>query len=503
MKKLVVSLFTLSMFLVPLSQASASPGGTDSNGGHTCYTNCAQYGLESGEYHFHDDNGDIVTETPEPTTPIPSKPQGLFTDTAGHWAETNINLLYNKDLVGGYSDGSFGVKKSITRAEVATIITRHLGLETSKPSFEDVSSKHWAYSSIGAVSENEIMGGYKDGSFKPNEPVTRAELSALLTRAYDLSGKSSLDFSDLSTKHWAYEAIQILVNNEIAGGYPDNTFKPNAYLNRAEFATFLANIIKNNDTNIAGGEITASFINVGQGDSILIETPNHKNILIDGGDRYAGDEVINYLNKKGVSSIDLMVATHPDADHIGGLVDVLAKFPVKKVLDSGKTHTTETYKEYLALINQKNIPMEVAKVGSTISLDNGIQIKVLNGLNSNEDSNDSSIVLKVTYGTVDFILTGDAGVENEEKMVANYNVEAEILKVGHHGSDTSTSQAFVNEIDPEVAVLSYGENSYGHPDSGVVSRLKNAGAKLYSTYENGDIVVTTDGSTYNVEGALN
>jgi competence protein ComEC len=273
-------------------------------------------------------------------------PQGIFTDTGGHWAETDIELLYSLGLVGGYSDGSFGVKKSITRAEVATIITRHLNLSGSKPTFSDVSSKHWAYLSIGAVEKEGIMGGYKDGSFNANDPITRAELSTLLVRAYDLTGKSPLSFSDVSSKHWAYYNIQVLVNNGIAGGYPDGTFKPSNNVNRAEFATFLARIIRNDDTVIAGGEIAVSFIDVGQGDSILLETSNGKTMLVDGGNRYAGDEVIAHLNRRGISKINLMVNTHPDADHLGGLIDVLENYPVEMVLDSGKTHTTQTYNDY-------------------------------------------------------------------------------------------------------------------------------------------------------------
>nr|WP_240050999.1 lamin tail domain-containing protein [Metabacillus litoralis] len=219
---------------------------------------------------------------------------------------------------------------------------------------------------------------------------------------------------------------------------------------------------------------------------------------MDGGRKSAGSKLISFLQEKGIQSIDLLVATHPDADHIGGLIDVLEQVEVKKVLDSGKPHTTQTYMEYLALIDQKNIPFEVAKKGSFITLDSDIKIQVLNSLNSSEDLNDSSVVLKLTYGVVDFLLTGDAGIENEADMVANYNLEAEILKVGHHGSDTSTSQPFVNEVDPETAILSYGENNYGHPNAGVVKRLRNIGAEIYSTFESGDIVVTTDGTNYDV-----
>jgi competence protein ComEC len=497
MKKLI-SLFSILMFLtIPLASVQASPGGTDSSGGHTCWTNCAKYGLETGEYHYHDDEGNIIRED-KPTDPKP--PIGLFTDTGGHWAESAIEYLYNLDLVSGYSDGSFGVKKSITRAEAATIITRHLDLPGSTPSFHDVSSKHWAYYSIGAVSEAHIMGGYEDGSFKANDPISRAELATLLVRAYELSGKDTLTFTDVKSSHWAYGAIQILVKNDITGGYPDNTFRPNNNVTRAEFATFLTRIIKNNQVELAGGEITASFIDVGQGDSTLIQTSEGKTILIDGGDRYSGDEVSSYLRRHGVDTIDLMVATHPDSDHIGGLVDILHNFPVKKVLDSGKVHTTETYQTYLSLLDTMNIPVEIPTIGEFIDFDEHLSIQVLNSTNDSSDSNESSIVLNINHEDVDLLLTGDATIENEQDMMKRFNVDADILKAGHHGSSTSSSLNFLQAVSPDITILSYGENSYGHPDSEVVQRLRSVGSEIYSTYYDGNIVLETGENGYSIMG---
>ncbi|GAE92439.1 hypothetical protein JCM21714_1441 [Gracilibacillus boraciitolerans JCM 21714] len=408
--------------------------------------------------------------------------------------------MYNLSLIGGYNDGSYGVNKSITRAEVATIITRHLDLSGSKPTFSDVSSKHWAYLSIGAIEKEEIMGGYKDGSFKPNAPpITRAELSALLVRAYELTGKSPLSFSDVSSKHWANQSIQVLVNNGIAGGYPpDGTFKPSSNVNRAEFATFLARIIKKDNTKIAGGEITVSFIDVGQGDSILLETSNGNTMLVDGGNRYAGDEVIAHLTKRGVSKIDLLVNTHPDADHLGGLIDVLETFSVEKVLDSGKVHTTQTYTDYLTLIDQKDIPFEVAQEGQFIEFDENVIIQVLNSTNDSSDLNESSVVLKVIHEDVSVLLTGDATMENEEEMMKKYNVDADVLKVGHHGSSTSSSLNLLRAVTPDNSILSYGDNSYGHPDSEVVQRLYSVNAEIWSTYYDGSILLETGDNGYSM-----
>lgn len=245
--------------------------------------------------------------------------------------------------------------------------------------------------------------------------------------------------------------------------------------------------------------MAVTFLDVGQGDSVLIQTPAGKTILYDGGKKSAGEKIVSYLAKAGITSVDLLVASHPDADHIGGLIPVMEKIKVKKVLDSGKTHTSQTYFDYLTLIDKKNIPFEVAKAGQSVNLDSSLKVQVLNSTNSSNDNNESSIVLKITHGNVNYLLTGDVTVKNELEMIKKYNVKADILKAGHHGANTSTSQEFVNAIKPKVAVLSYGkDNQYGHPTSAVVSRLKASGAKLYHTALSGNITVTSNGNTYKV-----
>lgn len=475
------------MLVVPAWEGSASPGRTDENGGHTCWTNCDQYGLKTGEYHYHDENGDIIRE-------------GYFSDIAGHWAEENINLLYELGLINGYSDGTFGVSKSITRAEVSAIISRHLDLPNGEPTFKDVSSKHWARGAIGAVEEAGIINGYSDGSFKPNAPITRAELSVLLVRAYEMSGTSYMSFKDFSVKHWAYDAVMTLVANEVAGGYPDGTFRPSSNVTRAEFATFTARVIDMLMNGEPSGEMAAHFIDVGQGDSILLETPNGKTMLIDGGNRYAGDEVVHYLQNLGIEKIDVMVATHPDADHIGGLISVLQTFPVGKVYDSGKVHTTDTYNDYLSLIDSKDIPFEIPTEGQELNIDEDLFIKVLNSTNDSADLNDSSIVLMVDHEDVSILLTGDATVENEAEMIGKYDLRADVLKVGHHGSNTSSSLQFLEAVQPAVSILSYGDNSYGHPNSTVFERLNTISDEIFSTYEDGSIIVETGDEDYKVSG---
>jgi len=248
----------------------------------------------------------------------------------------------------------------------------------------------------------------------------------------------------------------------------------------------------------AGHEMRVHFIDVGQGDSIFIESPNGKTMLVDGGVKGAGQKVVSYLKELGVNKLDIVVATHPDADHIGGLIPVLNSIDIGQFYDSGKVHTSQTFEEMLTLIDTKNIPYNVPKTGDSIAFDDDINVKVLNANENATDNNDASIVLKLAYGNVSFLLTADAGVALEKEMMQD-DVKATILKAGHHGSNTSSSAEFIQKVHPEVTILSYGEgNKYGHPHAEVVERLQAIGSEIYSTAEAGTVIVSTDGVDYDV-----
>lgn len=249
----------------------------------------------------------------------------------------------------------------------------------------------------------------------------------------------------------------------------------------------------------AAKEMKVHFINVGQGDSILIQSPNGKNMLVDGGSKSAGPAVVKFLKDKKVSKLDFVVATHPDADHIGGLIDVLKTFSVGNFVDSGQVHSTQTYLELLKLIDSKQIKYIVPKAGDKLALDTAVSTTVLNAAEKGDDNNEASIVLQLKYIGMTFLLTGDADVKQEKEIMAKYNVRATVLKAGHHGSNTSSSSAFINAVKPKETILSYAkQNSYGHPHKDVVANLKKVGSKIYSTAEAGNITITTDGKKYAV-----
>lgn len=259
-------------------------------------------------------------------------------------------------------------------------------------------------------------------------------------------------------------------------------------------------MVETNAPAVAGKEMTVHFIDVGQGDSIFIQAPNGKTMLVDAGVKGAGKTVVDYLRAQGVQKLDYVVATHPDADHIGGLIAVLNSISIKEFIDSGKIHTSQTYEEMLTLIHDKNIRYTVPAAGDTLALDPEVNVEVLASDENASDNNDASIVLRVAYNNISFLLMGDADQGIEQQLVkSGVDVEATILKAGHHGSNTSSSPDFIEAVSPLATILSYGQdNKYGHPHVEVVDVLKQANSDLYGTAESGTIVVKTDGVTYDI-----
>ncbi|GGG13896.1 hypothetical protein GCM10010912_67890 [Paenibacillus albidus] len=341
-KKTSVSLFlSIILIMLPLI-ANAHPGRTDSNGGHYCRTNCAKWGLENGEYHYHNGGGSTTTTpaTPKPTAKPTQKPET-----------------------------------------------------------------------------------------KRSEPTATPAPALLLPKKQNV------------------------------------------------------------------GTLQVYYFDVGQGDSTLIRTPKNQYILIDGGNNNQGKNVVKYLESLGVKTLDAMVATHPDADHIGGLDDVLKAVDVKAVYAPKVSHTTETYKDFLTAVKNEGRTIKPVTKGVTIPL-TGINAKFLAPVNTySDDLNDWSAVLKVTYKNNSFLFTGDAELKSENDMLADgLDLKADVLKVGHHGSSSSTSKPFIDAVKPKYAVISVGKNNYGHPDSGILSRLKNINATIFRTDQKGSITAVSDGN---------
>lgn len=249
-------------------------------------------------------------------------------------------------------------------------------------------------------------------------------------------------------------------------------------------------------SNAATKTLYVHFINVGQGDSIYIKAPNGEDILIDGGNK-DGSDVVAYLKKQKVKDIEVMIATHPDADHIGGLDEVLKAFPVKSVYAPRVGSTTQAYKDFLTAVKNKKLTIKVAKADVVLPI-KGVSAKFVGPVKSynTSDTNDWSAVLKVTYGKKSFLFTGDAETRAEADMVkAKKDLRADVLKVGHHGAKTSTSATLLKVAKPTYAVISVGKNAYGHPTPEVLNRLKAYKVKVFRTDKQGTIIATTNGTT--------
>ncbi|KYD09110.1 MBL fold metallo-hydrolase [Heyndrickxia sporothermodurans] len=250
-------------------------------------------------------------------------------------------------------------------------------------------------------------------------------------------------------------------------------------------------------THGASKDLYVHFINVGQGDSIYIKTPKGDDILIDGGNR-DGSDVVAYLKKQKVKDIEVMISTHPDADHIGGLDEVLKAFKVKSVYAPKVSHTTKAFKEFLTAVKHEGLKIKSATKGVSLPI-KGVSAKFIAPVKtySKSDLNDWSAVLKLTYGKKSFIFTGDAEIKSETDMIhSKQSLRADVLKVGHHGASTSTSTAFLKAVHPTYAVISVGKgNHYGHPTSTVLNRLNSNKVKVFRTDKQGTIIAKTDGKS--------
>lgn len=246
--------------------------------------------------------------------------------------------------------------------------------------------------------------------------------------------------------------------------------------------------------------LTVAFLDVGQGDAIYIETPDGVQMLIDGGATTAVLRTLTPVMPWLDRSLDVVLATHYDLDHIGGLVDVLNRFEVSTIIQTKNEHDTSVTEAFARAVSAEQATVQFVEAGQVLTLGASTTFTILSptGDSTQWESNNASIVGKLSYGEIDFLLTGDAGAGIEEYLVRVYGttLQSEVLKFGHHGSKTSSSEVFIEAVQPAIAVVSAGkDNRYGHPHPDVVARAEAVGAQVVSTAEEGTIVFQSDGKT--------
>lgn len=241
------------------------------------------------------------------------------------------------------------------------------------------------------------------------------------------------------------------------------------------------------------------YLDVGQGDSIFIELPNNETMLIDAAESYQSENIINYLKNLNYQKIDYVIGTHPHTDHIGGLKDIINTFEIGKIYMPKVVSTTKTYESLLMAIKDKNLKINTAKAGTSIIDTDALKINILAPNNSTyTELNNYSVVTKITYGTTKFLFMGDAEKLSENEI--KEDVTADVIKIGHHGSNTSSSIDFIKKVNAKYGIISVGlNNKYNLPKEETITNWENSGTKIYLTSINGTITAISDGTNIKIE----
>lgn len=239
-----------------------------------------------------------------------------------------------------------------------------------------------------------------------------------------------------------------------------------------------------------------TYLDVGQADSILIQNKGH-NMLIDAGNNEDGPLLVQYFKEQNITKFDYLITTHPHEDHIGGMDDIINNFDIEKIYMPDVTTTTKTFLDVLEAIEKKNMTYDVPNINQNFPLGNTLFQVIYTG-NDKKNLNNSSIILKATFKNTSYLFTGDATSEVEKKIL-NKNIQATVLKVGHHGSKYSTTTDFLNKVNPKYAIISVGKNnSYNHPNQVTINKLEKKNIEIHRTDQEGSIFLKSDGKTINI-----
>lgn len=428
---------------------------------------------------------------------------GVFRDVpAESWCAPAVDAMNAGGLLRGYADGGFHPNAVMSVGAFVTVVARCAGTDYGADA-----SGCWCGATVAEAKNANWLPKRFTGSVTPSvcaQPVTRETALCVLMRGLWPEGKN-LGYTAASIPDYAAIASDVRTdilaayNAGITVGAGSGDFAPDVTLTRAQAAVLLyrAGYTKAADTsvttNVSGCEV--HYIDVGQADAILIRCDGH-NMLIDGGNVADSSLIYAYLKKYDITHLDYMVNTHPHEDHVGGLPGALNAATVGAVYAPTAAYDSVPFNNFLKYVRAQGKEITIPVPGSTFSL-GGAQLQVVGPQKTDyTDVNNTSIVLRMTYGSTSFLFTGDAGEESEYDMTqSGLPLQSTVLKVGHHGSATASSYAFLRSVQPEYAVISCGiHNDYGHPTKSVLSRLRDVGAQVYRTDMQGTIIAFSDGT---------
>ena len=423
-----------------------------------------------------------------------------FPDAQGHWAEATgvIDRAVETGIMGGYADGTFGPDDSVSRAQVATILWRSAGEpEADAPDFPDCDYSEASFygDAVEWARAEGVIEGYADGSFGPADPITREQLAKVLASYHaaqggDVSSDADrlLRYSDSAgISDFAEQGVSWCVENGIMGD--SAALNPQGGATRAEAAKMVLAFIDGGTERPA--LLKVHFLDVGQGDSCFVELPNGQTMLVDAGTSQYGQRVVDYVRGAGYGSIDYVVMTHPDADHIGGMARVISRLPVGQILAPACGSTTQTWENLLDTIAAKGMTITTATAGTSVVQAGELSVRFVAPASIVEgETNENSAVTWIDYGGRTYYLTGDADASDLAAVAPGH---VDVLKVSHHGSNTGTSQVLLGRVTPSNAVISCGAgNSYGHPTQAVLAMLYASGANVYRTDQQGNVSSYSD-----------
>ena len=417
-----------------------------------------------------------------------------------YWCAGSVNTMAAGGLIGGYEDGTFRPTDSMSVGAFLTIAARCAGTDYGADS-----TGYWCGGTVrAALGADWLPENYRTQAVTSavySRPITRETAIYILMKglrpadkALGYTAADIPDFTSISAD--ARDTILAAYNAGVTkGSGSDGSFAPQALLNRGQAAEILFRAGYTAAAKPAAGNCEVHYIDVGQADAILIRCGIHS-MLIDGGNAEDSSLIVAYLKKYNITYLDDVVCTHAHEDHVGGLSGALNQAMAGAVYAPVASCDSAAFRSFLKYTAAQGLAVTRPTAGSTFSL-GGAQLQVIAPQRTDyTEVNDTSIVLRMTYGSTSFLFTGDAGTESEKDMLASgLPLQSTVLKVGHHGSDSATSYAFLRAVAPQDAVISVGTgNTYGHPTEAVLSRLRDAGVTLYRTDLQGTIIASSDGS---------